>query len=92
MRAAARHHDRGYNVAPLIEALKDPKLAGAAVKALSGLTLVYDGFDRVVALSKKSAAAKKVLESWAGAEWFTKRPGMPQTIKVKIFKVEGEIK
>ena len=81
----------GYNVTPLIEALKDPKLAGAAVKALSGLTLVYDGFDRVVALSKKSPVAKNVLESWASAEWFTKRPGMPQTIKVKIFKVEGEI-
>jgi aconitate hydratase 2/2-methylisocitrate dehydratase len=81
----------GYNVAPLVEALKNSKLAGAAVKALSGMTLVYDGFDKVVAISKKNSAAKKVLESWANADWFTKKPGLPQTIKVRIFKVEGEI-
>ncbi|HSR37083.1 MAG TPA: bifunctional aconitate hydratase 2/2-methylisocitrate dehydratase, partial [Desulfurivibrionaceae bacterium] len=62
-----------------------------AACALSGMTLVYDGFDQVVALSGSNAAAKKVLTSWANAEWFTKRPGVPETIKVKVFKVEGEI-
>ena len=36
-------------------------------------------------------AAKKVLESWAKAEWFTRRPELPEEIKVKVFKVEGEI-
>ncbi|WP_243371210.1 bifunctional aconitate hydratase 2/2-methylisocitrate dehydratase [Geotalea sp. SG265] len=81
----------GYNVAPLIDALGDAELADSAATALSGMTLVYDGFDRVVELSKSNAAAKKVLESWANAEWFTKRPGVPETIKVKVFKVEGEI-
>jgi aconitate hydratase 2/2-methylisocitrate dehydratase len=81
----------GYNVAPLIDALGDGELADAAATALSGMTLVYDGFDRVVELSKSNAAAKRVLESWANAEWFTKRPGVPETIKVKVFKVEGEI-
>ncbi|ACM21007.1 aconitate hydratase 2 [Geotalea daltonii FRC-32] len=81
----------GYNVTPLIEALGDAELADVAATALSGMTLVYDGFDKVVALSKSNAAAKKVLESWANAEWFTKRPGVPETIKVKVFKVEGEI-
>jgi len=81
----------GYNVDPLIGALKDSELADEAAKALSGMTLVYDGFDQVVELSKSNAAAKKVLESWANAEWFTNRPGVPETIKVKVFKVEGEI-
>lgn len=81
----------GYNVDPLVEALKDAELADEAACALSGLTLVYDGFDQVVELSKSNAAAKKVLESWANAEWFTNRPSLPETIKVKVFKVEGEI-
>ncbi|WP_298270793.1 bifunctional aconitate hydratase 2/2-methylisocitrate dehydratase [Geobacter sp.] len=81
----------GYNVASLVEALKDAELADEAARALSGMTLVYDGFDQVVELSKSNAAAKKVLESWANAEWFTSKPGVPETIKVKVFKVEGEI-
>ena len=81
----------GYNVGPLVDALKDAALAEEAAKALSGMTLVYDGFDRVVELSKTNAAAKKVLTSWANAEWFTSRQGVPATIKVKVFKVEGEI-
>ena len=81
----------GYNVSPLIDALKDADLAEEAACALSGMTLVYDGFDQVVELSKSNAAAKKVLTSWANAEWFTGKPGVPETIKVKVFKVEGEI-
>ncbi len=81
----------GYNVTPLVEALKDSELADEAACALSGMTLVYDGFDQVVALSASNAAAKKVLQSWADAEWFTNRTGVPEIIKVKVFKVEGEI-
>ncbi|WP_305043798.1 bifunctional aconitate hydratase 2/2-methylisocitrate dehydratase [Geoalkalibacter sp.] len=81
----------GYNVKPLVDALKDADLADDAAKALSGITLVYDAFDEVVALSKTNAAAKKVLESWANAEWFTGKAGVPETITVKVFKVEGEI-
>lgn len=81
----------GYNVAPLVDALKDSELADEAACALSGMTLVYDGFDKIVELAKSNAAAKKVLQSWADADWFTNRPGVPETIKVKVFKVEGEI-
>ncbi|HEX8960574.1 MAG TPA: aconitate hydratase B, partial [Geobacteraceae bacterium] len=81
----------GYNVAPLVAALSDAELADGAATALSGMTLVYDGFDQVLALSKTNAAAKRVVESWANAEWFTKRPAVPETITVKVFKVEGEI-
>jgi len=81
----------GYNVPPLVAALKVKALADDAAKALSGLTYVYDAFDDVGALAKaKNQAAKKVLESWAEAEWFTCRPGVPGQVKVKIFKVDGE--
>jgi len=81
----------GYNVAPLVAALKDADLAEAAVTALSGITLVYDAFDEVLALSKSNASAKKVMESWANAEWFTAKAGLPETVKVKVYKVDGEI-
>lgn len=82
----------GYNVAPLVAALKDKALADDAAKALCGITLVYDAFDEVAALAKaKNAAANKVLKSWAEAEWFTNRKGVPETIKVKVYKVDGEI-
>ncbi|AKB85339.1 bifunctional aconitate hydratase 2/2-methylisocitrate dehydratase [Methanococcoides methylutens] len=81
----------GYNVEYLIEALKDAEVADSAVDALSGITLVYEAFDDVVELSKTNEAAKKVLESWANAEWFTSRAGIPETITVKVFKVDGEI-
>ena len=81
----------GYNVAPLVGALTDAALADEAACALSGLTLVYDNFDKVVELSATNAAAKKVLQSWANAEWFTNKPSLAETIKVKVYKVEGEI-
>ena len=81
----------GYNVAPMIAALKDAELAEEAVKALSGTTLVYDAFDEVLELSKSNASAKTVLESWANAEWFTSKKGLPEVVKVKVYKVDGEI-
>lgn len=81
----------GYNVDPLIKALKDNELAEHAAQALSGLTYVYDAAEQVIQLSKSNAAAKKVVQSWADAEWFTAKPAMPEMITVKVFKVEGEI-
>ncbi|MFL5271660.1 MAG: aconitate hydratase B, partial [Anaeromyxobacteraceae bacterium] len=81
----------GYNVAPLVAALSDPELASDAARGLASMTQVYDAFDEVLALSKTNAAAKQVVASWANAEWFTSRPGLASEIKVKIFKVDGEI-
>ncbi len=81
----------GYNVQPLIEALSDAELADAAACALAGLTYVYDAAGQIIELAASNAAAKKVVESWANAEWFTSRPEIPETITVKVFKVEGEI-
>ncbi|MDF1579774.1 MAG: bifunctional aconitate hydratase 2/2-methylisocitrate dehydratase [Desulfuromonadales bacterium] len=81
----------GYNVQPLIDALSDATLADEAACALSAITYVYDAAQQVFDLAAKNAAAKKVAESWAKAEWFTNKPAMPETITVKVFKVEGEI-
>jgi len=82
----------GYNVPPLVAALSDAELADEAAKALARTTYVYDAFDQVLALSKGgNAAAKRVVESWAAAEWFTAREGVPAQIRVKVFKVDGEI-
>ncbi|MFL5261588.1 MAG: bifunctional aconitate hydratase 2/2-methylisocitrate dehydratase [Anaeromyxobacteraceae bacterium] len=81
----------GYNVAPLVAALSDPELASDAARGLASMTQVYDAFDEVLALSKTNAAAKQVVASWANAEWFTSRPGLASEIKVKVFKVDGEI-
>jgi aconitate hydratase 2/2-methylisocitrate dehydratase len=81
----------GYNVPYLIEALDRPDLAEDAARALSGLTLVYEGFDRVRTKAEQNAFARQVLESWAAGEWFTVTPELPRQIKVKLFKVEGEI-
>jgi aconitate hydratase 2/2-methylisocitrate dehydratase len=81
----------GYNVQPLIEALGDAALADDASCALAGLTYVYDAAEQIIALAKNNPDAKKVVESWANAEWFTSKPGVPETLTVKVFKVEGEI-
>jgi len=81
----------GYNVQPLIEALSLPELADEAAQALSRTILVYEAFDEVRALAETVPAARKVLESWARAEWFTSRPALPETIRVTVFKVDGEI-
>jgi len=81
----------GYNVGPLVEALSVPELADGAAQALSGTTQVYDAFDQVLELSKTNAAARRVVDAWANAAWFTSRPPLPAEIKVKVFKVDGEI-
>lgn len=80
----------GYNIDPLVKTLSDPELAEEAARALSGMTFIYDAFDGILELSKANPAAKKVIESWAAADWFTSRPELPETITVKVFKVDGE--
>ena len=81
----------GYNVAPLIDALNDNELAPLAVDALKNITLVYDAFDTIAEMSKTNEFAKQVIESWANAEWFTSKPEFPKSVKLKVFKVDGEI-
>ena len=73
----------GYNVQPLISALDNAELADEAACALSGMTYVYDAAAQILELAKSNAAAMKVAESWANAEWFTNKPAMPEIITVK---------
>jgi aconitate hydratase 2/2-methylisocitrate dehydratase len=80
----------GYNIRYLIDALKDPELADDAAKMLSQITLVYDAFDEVLELSKTNEFAKKVIESWAAADWFTSKPELEEEFTVRVFKVDGE--
>lgn len=82
----------GYNVGPLIDALKseDKYVANAACDALKNTILVYSAFNDIEELAKTNTYAKEVLESWANGEWFTSKPEMPQKITVAVLKVPGE--
>lgn len=80
----------GYNVQALV-ALLDTPLAAAAVKALSNTILLFDAFHDVDAKMKAgNLHAKKLIESWANAEWFTNRSALAAEIKLVVFKVDGE--
>ncbi|MDP3677903.1 MAG: bifunctional aconitate hydratase 2/2-methylisocitrate dehydratase, partial [Methylotenera sp.] len=80
----------GYNVQALV-ALLDTSMAEAAVKALSHTTLMFDAFHDVDEKMKAgNPHAKKLIESWANAEWFTNAPVLADEIKVVVFKVDGE--
>ena len=80
----------GYNVQALV-ALLDTPMAAEAVKALSHTTLMFDAFHDVDEKMKAgNAHAKKLIESWANAEWFTNVPKLADEIKVVVFKVDGE--
>ena len=83
----------GYNVNTLVELLKDSDaaVADAAAKELSHTLLVFEAFYDIEAAAKGgSAAAQKVLESWAAAEWYLKKPEVPQAMTATVFKVTGE--
>merc|ERR1719444_762586 len=82
----------GYNVQPLIDALDmEPELAEAAYKGLTGTLLMFDAFfDVNDKMNAGNEFAKKTVESWANAEWFTSRPTIPEKLTVTVFKVTGE--
>ena len=83
----------GYNVGPLVEALKSPhvEVAQAAADELKHTILVYDAFNDVKDLMDEgNSFAKEVIESWANAEWFTSRDPLPEEMKLTVYKVPGE--
>jgi aconitate hydratase 2/2-methylisocitrate dehydratase len=82
----------GYNVGALIELLSssDAAIAETATTGLSRTLLVYDAYNDVLELAASNPYAKRVIDSWAGAEWFTAKPELPAEITVTVFKVEGE--
>ncbi|MEY2643440.1 MAG: bifunctional aconitate hydratase 2/2-methylisocitrate dehydratase, partial [Cyanobacteriota bacterium] len=82
----------GYNVGALIALLgsADAAIAEAAATGLSRTLLVYDAYNDVLELAESNPYAKRVIDSWAAAEWFTAKPELPAEITVTVFKVEGE--
>ena len=81
----------GYNIQPLIDCLEIDELADDAAAALSNTLLIFDSFNDIFELSKTNEYAKKVINSWANAEWFTSKEDIPENIKLTVFKVPGEI-
>jgi aconitate hydratase 2/2-methylisocitrate dehydratase len=81
----------GYSLDTLIYLLEDRELAGDAAKALSETILVFGSFDKIRELAVSNPHAKKVMESWASAEWFTGSPELPDSLTVTVFKVPGEV-
>jgi len=81
----------GYNIHPLVDLLDDSEVGAIAAAGLSKTLLMFDAFHDVKDKADKgNANAKKVMQSWADAEWFTSRPEVPQSLTVTIFKVSGE--
>lgn len=82
----------GYNITPLINALKlDDELASAAVNELKHTLLIYNSFETIKELMDEgNKYAKEVIESWADAEWFTSRDKLPSELTLAVLKVDGE--
>jgi len=83
----------GFNVGPLVEALKSShvEVAQAAADELKNTILVYDAFNNVKDLMDEgNPFAKEVIESWANAEWFLNKPELEKEITLTVFKVPGE--
>ena len=81
----------GYNIQPLIDCLEIDELADDAAAVLSNTLLIFDSFNDIFELSKTNEHAKKVINSWANAEWFTSKEDIPENIRLTVFKVSGEI-
>ena len=81
----------GYNIQPLIDCLEIDGLADDAADALSNTLLIFDAFNDIFELSKDNVHAKRVIDSWADGEWFTNKSEVPESIKLTVFKVPGEI-
>ncbi|MGP1562091.1 MAG: bifunctional aconitate hydratase 2/2-methylisocitrate dehydratase [Helicobacteraceae bacterium] len=82
----------GYNVLPLIEALKlEESVAKAALNELKNIILIYDYFNDVKDLAASgNPYAKDLILSWANAEWFLAKKPLPNEIKLTVYKIPGE--
>ena len=82
----------GYNVSALIDLLSssDETVADTAGRGLSRTLLVYDAFNDILELAASNPRARRVVDSWAEAEWFSEKPPLADAITVTVFKVEGE--
>jgi aconitate hydratase 2/2-methylisocitrate dehydratase len=81
----------GYNIQPLIDLLDDAELGELAAEQLKFTLLMFDAFHDVEEKAKAgSANAQAVMQSWADADWFTRKNKVPEEIRLTVFKVVGE--
>lgn len=83
----------GYNVIVLISCLNndDEEIQKMASQALKDIIFIHDYFNDIANLAKNgNKYAKSVIQSWANAEWFIKKPKIEEMIKAVVFKVAGE--
>lgn len=81
----------GYNIPSLVELLDDAQVGPVAAGALKNTLLMFDAFHDVEEKRQAgNALAHEVMESWANAEWFLKRPALADAITVTVYKVPGE--
>ena len=80
----------GYSIASLIDLLDDNETAEAACEALSHTILIYEAHQQILEKSSNNSYAKKIVDSWASADWFTSKEPLPECIKVTVFRVDGE--
>lgn len=81
----------GYNIPPLVELLDDQVVGSVAATALKDTLLMFDAFHDVEDKRQAgNALAQSVMESWANAEWFLKKPALAESITVTVYKVPGE--
>lgn len=81
----------GYNIEALVELLDHAELAPYAAEELKHTLLMFDSFHDVEERAKDgNVYAQELIKSWAEGEWFTKRPAVPASVKVAVFKVTGE--
>lgn len=81
----------GYNVRHLMALLSHEKYGDAAAEALAGTLLVLDVFEDIARMARTLDPARRVLESWAAADWFMGRTVVPEFVDCTVFKVDGEI-
>jgi aconitate hydratase 2/2-methylisocitrate dehydratase len=81
----------GYNIDTLVTLLDNAELGALAAEELKHTLLMFDRFHDVAEKAKAgNANAKGLMQSWADAEWFTRRPKVADSIKTIVFKVTGE--
>lgn len=82
----------GHNVPVLISLLKNDNMAPEAVGALSELVLIHQAVNDVAALYESgNKYAQALLESWARADWFTRRKPLEDEMRLVVFKIPDDI-
>ena len=69
----------------LIDLLDIDETAEEACKALSHTILIYEAHQSILEKSSNNAHAKKIVDSWASADWFTSKEPLPESIKDSSF-------